>query len=95
MFSEAFDTDSQEFLDKVFEKRHPMLKPSATASESNEPSKQADSDSNGPSSLDIHPLARSLDAEARMDNNTLLFGDIRNLHFPKDKTEQKHSGPTV
>jgi hypothetical protein len=95
MFSEAFDTDSQQFLDKVFEKRHPMLKPSAAASESNEPSKRADSDSNGSSSLDIHPLTRSLDTQARMDINTLLFGDISKLHSPKDKTEQKHSGPTV
>ena len=94
MFSEAFDTGSQEFLDKVFEDRYPMLKPSATASEPNEPSKQADSDSNGPPSLDIHLSTRSSDAEAQMNFNTFL-GDISKLHSLKDKTKQKHSHPTV
>ncbi|KAL2041824.1 hypothetical protein N7G274_005608 [Stereocaulon virgatum] len=95
LFSEAFNARSQEFLDEVFEKRHPVLKPSAAASEPNEPSKQADCDLDEPSSSDIHPLTRSLDPKAQMDINTSLFREISKLHSPGDKTEQRHSRPTV
>ena len=87
LFSEAYNTDSQESVDEVFEEEYPTANASAK-----DPSGQADADRKDSSSrTDNGPLQTSLDKEAKMNIEALLFGDINQLRFPKDKQKELSS----
>ncbi len=79
VFSEAYNAESQEYLDGMWEDRYPTANPSAT-------------DSNPePSSADTKPK-KPEGSEAPMNIEALLFGDINQMHFPKkDNAEESSS----